>query len=171
MNSWTTLITLKLMHIIGKTTSPHRNYADGVSTYPLFDLGMLLATNVCFWLVIAIAVNNSAIRAIMCILIIAAAIALVLTLRYRIVIFNDYISIRSGLKSEKRRGKVYYNELTYKLILRGRYVLLSNCDHTINMLMPAGSRYADKIMLKIRNENRKNTITDHISQYDEIEHS
>lgn len=171
MNSWTTLITLKLMYIIGKTTSPHRNYTDGIRTYPLFDLGMLLATNICFWLVIAIAIKNSTIRAILCILIIAAVIGLVLILRYRIVIFDDYISIGSGLKSENRRGKVYYNELTYKLILRGRYVLLSNCDHTVKMLMPAGNRYANKILFKIRNENRKNNITVHMSQYDEIEHS
>ena len=157
MNSWTTLITLRLMNIVGKTTSSYRNNADGVSTYPLFDLGMLLAINICFWLVIAIVVNNSTIRVIMCLLIIEAVIALVLILKYQIVIFNNYILIRSGLKSEKRRGKVYYNELTYKLILHGRYVLLSNRDHTVNMLMPVGNRYANKILFKIRNENRKIT--------------
>ncbi len=171
MNSWTTLITLKLMHVIGKTTSPHRNYADGVSTYPLFDLGMLFATNICCWLVIAIAVKNSTIRVLMCILIIAAVIVLVLILRYRMVIFDDYVSIRSGLKSEKCRGKVYYNELTYKLIMRGRYVLLSNCDHTVKMLMPVGNRYANKILLKIRNENGKNNITESMSLDDSIKHS
>ena len=74
MNSWITLITLKLLHIIGKTTSPHCNNADSVSTYPLFDLGMLLAINICFWLVIAIAIKNITIRALMCILIILSLI-------------------------------------------------------------------------------------------------
>lgn len=156
VNSRTTLITSKLIRNIGETTSSHRNYADGVRTYPLFELGMLLATNICFWLVIAIAVNNSIIRALMCILIIVAVIALVYILRHRIVIYNDSISIRSGLRSEKRRGHVYFNELTYKMVLHGRYVLLSKCDRTVNILIPAGNRYANKILLRIRNENRKN---------------
>lgn len=156
MNSWTTLITSKPIRVLGETTSSHRNYADGDRTYPLFELGMLLATNICFWLVIAIAVNNSTIRAITCILIIVAIVALAFILRYRIVIFNDSISIRSGLRSEKRRGHVYFNELTYKMVLHGRYVLLSKCDRTVNILIPAGNRYANKILLRIRNEVRKN---------------